>query len=88
MKTFFTVKQADDNESYSGRFNISNDYLDITANNYNINKAIDAFIYIFKQKYCYWDNIEDFDLKKEALEKKKKFLYHKEAYERICKGEE
>ncbi len=83
MKTFFIVKQADDTAGYSGRFNVSNDDLDISVDNYNLLIAIDEFIIKFKSKYCYWDNVYARHLNKEALTISSIYMSYEEAYRRL-----
>ena len=82
MKTFFTVKQADDTESYSGRFNVNNEELDISTDNYDLQIAITEFISKFKSKYNYWHGIYDVDVNKEALKKSSIFMSYDKAYGR------
>ena len=80
MKTFFTVKQNDDTECYSGRFNISNDDLDISVDGYDLEQVIAEFISEFKSKYYYWHNIYDADLNKQALIKSSMYMSYEYAY--------
>ena len=62
MKTFFTVKQADNTESWSGRFYVANDDLKISTYSYNLNEATNEFLSKFKEEYYYWQNIYDKNL--------------------------
>jgi len=82
LKTFFIVKQNDDTEGYSGRFNISNEDLDISTDGYDLEKAIAEFISKFKSKYCYWHNIYDADLNEQALKKSSMYMSYDKAYEK------
>ena len=83
MKIFFVVEQADKSECYSGRFKVSNCYLDVSNEAYKLQTAIDDFTKTFKKEYNYWHNIYDKDLNKEALGTKKRFKEFSEAYERV-----
>lgn len=90
MKTFFTVKQADDTESWSGRFYAKNDDLNISKYGHNLMQVINEFLSEFKEEYYYWQNIYDKDLNEGALITKNKFMEYGNAYERchIIKKEE
>ena len=83
MKTFFEVSQADNNEGYSGRFNVHNCYLDISTDAYRLDVATNEFLKKFKEEYRYLDNIYDRDLNKEALARKNRFKEFDDAYTRI-----
>ena len=85
MKTFFVVKQNDDTESYSGRFDISNDELNISTQSYDLIDAINKFLSTFKEEYHYWQNICDKDLNKVALIEKNKFMGYEQTYEKYSK---
>ena len=83
MKTFFEVQQADNNEGYSGRFNVHNCYLDISTDAYKLDVATNEFLKKFKEEYYYWEGIYDRDLNKEALATKNRFKEFEDAYARL-----
>lgn len=87
MIDFFKVKYADNTESYSGRFNVSNDYLDISTDAYDLKIAIDEFMAKFEEEYKYYDGVSDADLNKRALKWSLKFKEYAYAYEKCCKGQ-
>ena len=83
MKTFFEVQQADNNEGYSGRFNVHNCYLDISTDAYRLDVATNEFLKKFKEEYYYWGGIYDKDLNEEALATKNRFKEFEDAYARL-----
>lgn len=86
MKVFFTVKYScEGNEGYQGRFNVSNDYLDISVDNYDLSEAIRLFLAKFDEKYNYWNMIYYDDLNKKAIVRKDKFKEYILAYKNYCK---
>ena len=85
MKTFLEVQQADNYEGYSGRFTVSNCYLDISVYDYSLDVATNNFLKEFKEEYRYWIGICDKDLNEKALATKNRFKEFEDAYDSISK---
>ena len=85
MRRVFTVTQNDNTESYSERFNVGNEELNISISNYDLHKAIREFLQAFEEEYRYLCSINDSDLNKEALTKKEKFGQYNNLYKEVTK---
>ena len=83
MKDFLNVDYSDKSESYNVKFKVTNIYVGIYVDGYNLKNVIDKFLDKFKEEYDYWNRIDSEHLNEESLEVKKRFKEFEQVYEKL-----